>query len=71
MFIITIIKITLKKVLLIPGGIVLVFTFLYNSKSRWVILEIKDNKETSMISTEGQILPQDYEFLTEFFGGVA
>lgn len=22
-----------------------------------------------MISTEGQILPQDYEFLTEFFGG--
>lgn len=47
----------------------LVFTFLYNIKSRWVILEIKDNKETNMFSTEGQILPQDYEFLTEVLGG--
>lgn len=49
----------------------LVFTFLYNIKSRWVILEIKDNKETNMFSTEGQILPQDYEFLTEVLGGEA
>lgn len=47
----------------------LVFTFLYSSKSRWVILEIKDNKETNMFSTEGQILPQDYEFLTEVLEG--